>query len=86
MSKQPKSPESAPLDAAALRHRAEEIFREKAPRSQKPHAPLSPDETRQRLHELRVHQRYLDTEHLRAIQDAHLERIIASGFSKAAGA
>jgi predicted nucleotidyltransferase len=33
--------------------------------------------------ELRTRQRYLDTVHLRAIQDHYLEAIVARGFSKA---
>jgi len=38
-----------------------------------------------RRFELRVRQRYLDTAHLRAIQDQHLRSIVARGFSKAVG-
>jgi len=38
-----------------------------------------------RRFELRTHQRYLDTAHLRAIQDSYLHRIVAHGFSKAVG-
>jgi predicted nucleotidyltransferase len=35
--------------------------------------------------ELRIRQRYLDTAHLRAIQDHYLDAIIRRGFSKAVG-
>ncbi len=35
--------------------------------------------------ELRTRQRYLDTAHLRAIQDHYLQAIVAKGFSKAVG-
>jgi len=38
-----------------------------------------------RRFELRTRQRYLDTAHLRAIQDHYLQAIIAKGFSKAVG-
>ena len=34
-------------------------------------------------YEVRVRQRYLDTAHLRAIQDQYLDAIISRGFSKA---
>jgi diguanylate cyclase (GGDEF)-like protein/PAS domain S-box-containing protein len=57
-------------DAAELRRRAEGIAREKA--AQSPHNPdaLSPEETRQTLHELRVHQIELEmqNEELRRAQ------------------
>jgi PAS domain S-box-containing protein len=43
-------------DAAELRRRAEESFREKAAQSPDPIESLSPEETRRTLHELRVHQ------------------------------
>lgn len=38
-----------------------------------------------RRFELRTRQRYLDTAHLRAIQDHYLQAIVAKGFSKAVG-
>ena len=53
-----------------LRERAEEIVRENAISSQEGQEPLSPQETRQTLHELRVHQIELEmqTEELRRTQ------------------
>jgi predicted nucleotidyltransferase len=38
-----------------------------------------------RRFELRTRQRYLDTAHLRAIQDHYLQRIVDQGFSRAVG-
>ena len=57
-------------DSADLRQRAEEIAREKAARMPENVAALSPDEVRQTLHELRVHQIELEmqNEELRRAQ------------------
>ena len=68
--------------AAELRRRAEEIAREKTARSPENIKAMSPEETRQTLHELRVHQIELEmqNEHLRQAQvelDASRERYFA---------
>ena len=54
-----------------LRQRAEDVFREKAARMPENVAELSPDEVRQTLHELRVHQIELEmqNEELRRAQE-----------------
>ena len=38
-----------------------------------------------RRFELRTHERYLDTAHLRQIQDHYLQEIVDKGFSRAVG-
>jgi PAS domain S-box-containing protein len=64
------SRDDRPEQAAALRRRAEEIAREKAAQSPEDLEVLSPEETRQTLHELRVHQIELEmqNEELRRAQ------------------
>jgi PAS domain S-box-containing protein len=66
------SRDDRPEQAAELRRRAEEIAREKAAQSPEDLEALSPEETRQTLHELRVHQIELEmqNEELRRAQAA----------------
>jgi PAS domain S-box-containing protein len=70
MKKPVKSTESATSQAAELRRRAEEMARKKAARSPKKPKAMSLEETRQTLHELRVHQIKLEmqNEELRRAQ------------------
>jgi len=65
-----KNKDDLPEQADALRRRAEEIAREKAAPSAENLQALSPEETRQTLHELRVHQIELEmqNEELRRAQ------------------
>jgi two-component system, cell cycle sensor histidine kinase and response regulator CckA len=62
--------DNQPTDAAELRRRAEAVARERAARAPEDPAALSPEETRQMLHELQVHQIELEmqNEELRAAQ------------------
>jgi PAS domain S-box-containing protein len=62
--------DNQPSDAAELRRRAEAVARERAARAPEDPAALSPEETRQMLHELQVHQIELEmqNEELRAAQ------------------
>ena len=64
------SKDNRPEQAAELRRQAEEIAREKAAQSPENLEALSPEETRQTLHELRVHQIELEmqNEELRRAQ------------------
>jgi PAS domain S-box-containing protein len=64
------SQNNRPDDAAELRRRAEEMARGKAAQAPENLAPLSPEETRRTLHELRVHQIELEmqNEELRRAQ------------------
>ena len=64
------SKDSQPEDAAELRRQAEKIVREKAARMLEDPEALSPEETRQTLHELQVHQIELEmqNEELRRAQ------------------
>ncbi|MEI8354686.1 MAG: hypothetical protein WCG31_01095, partial [Deltaproteobacteria bacterium] len=53
---------------AELRLRAVEVARKNPARSQEKHAPLSPEETEQTLHELQVHQIELEIQNLELLR------------------
>ena len=63
-------PDDRPEQAAELRRRAEALVRERAARTPEDLEALSPEETRQMLHDLRVHQIELEmqNEELRRAQ------------------
>jgi len=56
------SMDDIPIDAAKLRRLAEEIVREKEAHSPENQEPIPPEETRQMIHELRVHQIELEVQ------------------------